>query len=275
MTTTRMCLQVSRPAQEQKQSLLGSPETAGHKRQQTGPGQVGNAPGTITHYTEHVRSSTASAHMAAASSPTATASSPMAAASAPIAAAALSPSSSSSSTSVGVPAANSVSLAAATDDVAPQVQAVEGVHDALRQQEAVAAGDDTSDAHATAAVGSQRKDSADESVVKKAGVGQGQSPRLLASPHSSQGVVSSGALPSKRKMVAESDASIGKKMSGAPESEAEVGGNGNGLTTSLLARPTEANAKVSLASLHALKFCRCLKNKRKDKKRLLHLSASI
>ncbi len=232
--TTTMCLQVSRPAQERKHSSLGSPETARQKRQQTGPGQVGNAPGTITRYTECVGSSTASSTMAAAAELSL---------------------SSSSSTSVGVPAADSVPFPAATDGLAPQAQAAEGLHDALRQHEAVLAADDTSGASATAVVGSEGEDNADESAAEKAGMRQGESPKLLASPDSSQGVVSSGALPSKRKMVAESDASIGKKMSGAPESEAEVGGNGSGVATSLLARPAEANAKVSLASLHALKFC--------------------
>lgn len=181
--------------------------------------------------------------------------------------------SSSSSTSVGVPAADAVTLAAATDGLAPQTQAVEGVHDALRQREAVLAADDTSGAPATAEVGLEREDSADESAVKKAGMGQGESPRLLASPDSSQ-----AAVPSKRKMVAEApletDASVGKKVSGAPESEAEICSTGTGLATSLWAQPTEAEAKVSPASLHALKFCQRLGNKRQDKKRLLHLSAS-
>lgn len=237
MTTTRMCLQVSRPAQEQKQSPLGSPETAGQKRQQTGPGQVGNAPGTITHNTERVGSSTASSPMTAASEPS------------------LSLSSSSSSASVGVPAAKSVTLPAATDGLASQAQACEGVQNALRQQKAVLAADDTSGAPATAVVGSEREDYTDQAAAKKAGMGQGQSPGLLASPESSQVAMPSGALPSKRKMVAESDTSVEKKMSRALESEAEVCSTGTGLAASLCEQPAEAEAKVSPASLLATKTC--------------------
>ena len=144
MKLTHTCLQLPRPAQEQKQSPLGSQETAGQKRQQAGPGQVGKAPDTITHCTEHVVSNTASSIMAAATEP-----------------------SLSSSTSVGVPAADSVTLAAATDGLAPQTQAVEGVHDAQRQQEAVLAADDTSVALATAE-GPKRKYYTDPSAAKKA-----------------------------------------------------------------------------------------------------------
>lgn len=61
MTTTHMCLQVSKPAQGRKQSPLGSAETAVQEPQQTGPRQVGNAldTTTITHCTESVGSSTA------------------------------------------------------------------------------------------------------------------------------------------------------------------------------------------------------------------------
>lgn len=243
MTSTHVCLQVSRPAQEQKQSPLGSPETAARKHQQTGPGQVGNAPDTITHCTECVDCSTASSTMAAAAKPILR--------------------SSSSSTSAGVPAANSVTLAAATDVLAPQMQSVD--NDVLRRQEAVPAGGDTSAAPATAEVRSERKNSTDQSAIRKAGVGQGESPRLTENPEGSQAALPSEALPSERKMVAEaaseSDAGDGKKMPRAPEPEAEVGGNDAGLATSLWAQPTEANAKVSPASLH----------ERKEKKRL-HLS---
>ncbi|DBA82860.1 TPA: hypothetical protein ACH3X2_006802, partial [Trebouxia sp. C0005] len=216
---------VSRPAQEQKQSPLGSPETAARKHQQTGPGQVGNAPDTITHCTECVDCSTASSTMAAAAKPILR--------------------SSSSSTSAGVPAANSVTLAAATDVLAPQMQSVD--NDVLRRQEAVPAGGDTSAAPATAEVRSERKNSTDQSAIRKAGVGQGESPRLTENPEGSQAALPSEALPSERKMVAEaaseSDAGDGKKMPRAPEPEAEVGGNDAGLATSLWAQPTEANAK--------------------------------
>ena len=169
MKLTHMCLQLPRPAQEQKQSPLGSPETAGQKRQQAGPGQ-GKAPDTITHCTEHVVSSTASSIMAAATEP-----------------------SLSSSTSVGVPAADSVTLAAATDGLAPQTQAVEGVHDAQRQQAAVLAADDTSGAPATAE-GAKRKYHADPSAAKKAGPRQGQqgqaslSGSIGATPDASSGM---------------------------------------------------------------------------------------
>jgi len=158
--------------------------------------------------------------------------------------------------------AASAPLAAATGGLAPQAQAVEGVHDPLRQQEAILAGDDTSGAPETAEVGQKRGDSADQSAVKKPGMGQGESPRLLASPDSSQAAVPFVALPSKRKMVAEpaleSDARVVKKMSGPPESEAEFCGNGAGLATSLWTSPAEIEAKVSHASLHATETCQCL-----------------
>ncbi len=224
-----------KPSDVQRRSPLASPQRHYH----TQPGQVGNAPDTTTHYTECVGSSTASAPMAAAAEPSL---------------------SSSSSTSVEVPSANIITLAAATDVLATQMQSVD--NDVLRRQEAVLAADDTSGAPATAEVGSEREDSTDQSAAKKAGVGQGESPRLLASPDSSQAAVPSEALPSKRKMVAEaaseSDASVGKKMSRAPEPQAEVCSNGAGLATSLWTQPTEAEAKVSPASLHATKSCQIL-----------------
>lgn len=137
---------MSKPSDVQRRSPLASPQRHYH----TQPGQVSNAPDTTTttHYTEHVGSNTASAPTAAAAEP--------------------SLSSSSSSTSVGVPAADSAPLPAATDDLTPQAQAVEGEHDALRQQEAVLAADDTSAASATAVLVSKRKHSAEQSAAKKA-----------------------------------------------------------------------------------------------------------
>ncbi|KAL0032591.1 hypothetical protein WJX77_009580 [Trebouxia sp. C0004] len=215
--------QVSRPAQEQKQSPLGSPETATQKRQQTRPGQVGNAPDTVTHCTEWLGSSPPLAPKAAAEP-------------------------SLSSTSVGVPATEFVTLAAATDGLAPQAHAVEGVHDALWQPEAVLAADDSSGAPATAEVGSMREDTTDQSAPTKAGMGQGESPRLLASPDSSQAAASSGPLPSKSKVSAEPAlelyTSVGKTMSRAPEPQAEVCSKGAGLATSLGSRLADAEAKV-------------------------------
>jgi len=52
VTTTHMCLQVSKPAQGRKQSPLGSAETAVQEPQQTGPRQVGNGPDSTTHGTQ-------------------------------------------------------------------------------------------------------------------------------------------------------------------------------------------------------------------------------
>ena len=203
MKLTHTCLQLPRPAQEQKQSPLGSPETAGQKRQQAGPGQVGKAPDPITHCTEHVGSSTASSIMAAATEP-----------------------SLSSSTSVGVPAADSVTLAAATDGLAPQTQAVEGVHDAQRQQEAVLAADDTSVALATAE-GSKRKYHADQSAAKKAAKPrQGQqnqaslSGSIDATPDESSGMNTA--------VVVASDSEPGQSCDDQGNSSASVAGPSTG-----------------------------------------------